>query len=98
MTDFWDDLPEPSDAEKEAAARAAYLIRQRNLGRGWRPGGWSDPQQLLRQLDEQQCDPIEARALAHLRESQRQHAGRTTVSDALAWLRSHPPVHEMPES
>ena len=79
--------------EWEAAAREAQLIRQRNLGRGWRPGGWRDPGELLRQLDERQCDPVEARALARMRTAQRLHAdaGRTTAAQALAWLAEHAP-------
>jgi hypothetical protein len=45
------------EAEWEAAARQARLIRQRNLGRGWKPDGWQDP---LRQLDGQRDDPLTA--------------------------------------
>lgn len=87
MADFWD---EPSDAEVEAAAREAYLRRMQNIGRGWHAQGWTDPASLLRQLDEQFADPVEARALAHMREAERLHEGRTTVADALRWLRDHP--------
>ena len=78
--------------EFEAAAREAYLIRQRNLKRGWHANGWRPADSYSRQLDDQMADPIEARALSHLRESQRQaeHDGRTSVSAALRWLAEHP--------
>lgn len=63
------------DGEFEAAARESYLRRMQNLGRGWHPAengrGWTDPKDLLRQLDEQR-DPVEMRALAHMREAERQ--------------------------
>jgi hypothetical protein len=78
------------DGEYEAAARQAYLARQRNLARGWQPGGPS-PADLLRQLDGQYADPVELRALARMREAERLRDGRTTASDALRWLAEHGP-------
>jgi hypothetical protein len=78
------------DGEFEAAAREARLRRQRNLARGWHVNGWRDPEQLVRQLDDQ-ADPVELRALARMRETERQRDdGRTTASEALRWLRDHP--------
>lgn len=85
------------DGEFEAAARRAVLRRQQNLARGWHPDQWTDPASLLRQLDEQQSDPVEARALAHMREAERLREDRTSVSDALAWVRAHNPRNVGPD-
>lgn len=47
-------------------------------------------------LENQQSDPVEARALARLRTREGYQEGRTSVHEALRWLDSHPPrnVHE----
>lgn len=74
--------------EFEAAAHEAYLLRQRNLARGWHANGWQDPQALVRQLDDQLLDSSHRAGIA--KEEQRSAYQDDEVADALAWLRDHP--------
>jgi hypothetical protein len=83
--------------EEIAAANASYLARMERVARGWHHRGWTDPAALLRQLDEQQCDPVEARALSRMREAERLRDGRTTTAEALRWIRENDPRNEAPE-
>ena len=75
-----------------AELQASYP--QRNSGYGSQLDGMT----AKRLLDENQ-DPVEARALSRMRESQRQAArdGRTSVYEALSWIRQHDPRHLGPE-
>lgn len=47
----------------------------------------------VRQLEDQAADPIEARAMSRMRETERQReqSGRTSAAEALRWLNNHPP-------
>lgn len=77
------------EGEFDAAARQARLIRQRNLGRGWRPGGWQDPGELVRQLDGRLFDPAHRAAIA--RAELRQRLADEEIADNLKWLAEHKP-------
>jgi hypothetical protein len=101
----WIPGEEPSDADLDQwqlAAEQTRRLRELNLARGWHPdtgaGGWVDPGQRLRDLEDAYADPEEKRELdAARRQRERDEAGRKARDEALEFIRRHDPVTEFPE-